>query len=359
MNNRKRAIGALATVGTAAAALALSAGPALADPPSGEYRPLVGTGSDTTQYVLGALGDAILSGGNKVIGSYDAIGSAQIKTRATGGQFNRPNGSSNGLRALTASINPTGGYVWPFAGGVDITGQLDFARSSSGPSSQYEGTELTFIPFGKDAVSYAYSDFGSASVPSALSKAELAAIYRGDVTTYVDASGTTRAYAPLLPQTGSGTRQFFLQQIGVSEAQVAWIPSATVQENDGSQIDAIGEIVPFSVASWIAQNNSVVPNTIADNDVKIGANDHDFLGVIKAIRLGSLNPSFPISRLVYNVVQTSRLSGTSSADVLLQQTFAGAQSAVCQAGSVITAYGFGAIPNCGDTTTYKSGYVTA
>ncbi|MDR2378474.1 MAG: substrate-binding domain-containing protein [Bifidobacteriaceae bacterium] len=345
--NSKRALGA---IGAAGAALAFAAGPALADP--GEFRPLTGTGSDTTQYVLGGLGEAVAIGGSKAIGSYDAIGSATIQTRADGPQFVRPNGSGNGVKALTASINPTGTYRW---NGVDVTGQLDFARSSSGPSTQ--GSALTYIPFAKDAVSYAYASFGDASVPSWLTLDDLAAIYKGLVTTYQDNNGATRQYVPVLPQTGSGTRAFFLQQIGVSETQVAWITD-TVQENDGAEIDAIGELVPFSVASWVAQSNHVVPNTIDDNIVVLGGIDTDFIGVAPAVRFAKQNAAFPVTRLVYNVVETSRLTGQNSADVLLRQTFAGAQSAVCAATDVIAAYGFGTIPNCGDTTTYRSGYVT-
>ncbi|MDR2453133.1 MAG: hypothetical protein LBD51_00945 [Bifidobacteriaceae bacterium] len=346
-SSSRRALGA---VGAALAALALTGGPALADPPSGTYPPLAGTGSDTTQYVLDGLSAAIVVQGDRVIGSYDAIGSAQIQTRANGPSFPRPNGSGNGIKALTASINPTGTYTW---GGVDITGQLDFARSSSGPSTA--GTDLTYIPFAKDAVSYAYSDFGKSSVPSALTIEDLTAIYNGTRTSFVDKNGISRAYVPVLPQSGSGTRSFFLAQIGLAESDVAWITSI-VQENDGSGIDAIGEIVPFSVASWIAQNNNVVPNTISDNDVTLGAIDEDLYGAIPAVEDGAQNPAFPITRLVYNVVQTSRLSGVSAADVLLQNTFAGAQSSVCQAGAVIASYGFGTIPTCGDTSTYKSGY---
>jgi hypothetical protein len=343
-NNRNRLFG---VVGVAAAALALTAGPALADPPAGTYPTLAGTGSDTTQYVLGGLSAAI--GAGQVIGSYDAIGSATVQTRSSGPQFTRPNGSGNGVKALTASINPTGSYQWD---GVTITGQLDFARSSSGPSTP--GTDLTYIPFAKDAVSYSFSDFGDASVPSDLTVDALTAIYKGEVTTYVDKAGVTRNYIPVLPQAGSGTRSFFLAQLGLSTQDVAWI-TTTVQENDGSEINAIGEIVPFSVASWIAQSNRKVPNTIQANLVVLGAIDDDFLGVVPPVRFAALNPAFPITRLVYNVVQTSRLSGQSASDVLLQDTFAGAQSSVCQASSVISSYGFGTIANCGDTTG-TSGY---
>jgi hypothetical protein len=42
--------------------------------------------------------------------------------------------------------------------------------------------------------------------------------------------------------------------------------------------------------------------------------------------------------------------------VVLQQTFAGPTSAVCQASAVITSFGFGIHPDCGNTATYKAGY---
>jgi hypothetical protein len=331
------------------AALAMSAGPALADPPAETYPALAGTGSDTTQYVLNGLAGVI-----PAIGSYDAIDPSTglpggaIQTREDGPSFARPNGSSNGIKALTGSVN---GAPWQ---GTVITGQLDFARSSSSPSQP--GSDLTFIPFALDAVSYAFSAFGSASVPTYLTIAELADIYTGDTTTYVDLNGVTRNYVPLLPQAGSGTRAFFLSSLGLTEGDVAWITSPTVQENDGSEIDAIGEIVPFSVASWIAQFNGVVPQTILESDVNLGALDDEF-GVTPPIDGGVLNPDFPFTRLVFNVVETARLAGISPADVLLQNTFMGSSSSVCQAAATITEYGFATIPNCGDTSTYKSGYV--
>jgi hypothetical protein len=342
-------------IGAVATTLVLSAGPASADPAAGTYPPLAGTGSDTTQFVLDGLADDIAA-----IGSYDAIGTPTIRTTANGQQFNRPNGSSAGLRALTASINPNGTSTYPLTQNgattqVSIAGQLDFARSSSGPS--VAGTQLTYIPFGRDAVSYAYSDFGDASVPSALTRDDLNRIYSGAQRTYVDAAGVTRTYVPVLPQASSGTRTFFLQQIGLTEGQVAWITGATVQENNGSQIDAIGELVPFSVASWVAQTNNEVPNTIEDNVVVLGALDDDTLGVVSPVSGGVLNPQFPFARNVYNVVQTSRLTSTAPEDVLLQETFAGSGSDVCEADEVITSFGFGLHDDCGDTTTFRSGYV--
>ncbi|MCG2797653.1 MAG: hypothetical protein L6367_03840 [Cellulomonas sp.] len=354
-------------VGALAAALVLSAGPASADPPATTYPTLAGTGSDTTQFVLDGLSAAILVNGNRVIGSYDALDPATsqpgglIQTTAGGVQFNRPNGSGAGAKALTASINPTGTYtqgqtVNGVTTQVSIDDQLDFARSSSGPS--VAGSDLTFIPFARDAVGYAYANVGTASVPSNLTTADLQNIYKGILTSYTGADNLTHSYVPRLPQANSGTRAFFLKALGLTESQVSWI-SNLVQENDGSEIDAVGEIVPFSVASWIAQDNLVVANTIrttpgGSNPVALGS-----IGGVAPIVNDVLNTSFPYTRLVYNVVETSRLSATDDESVLLQDVFAGPTSAVCDQAGVITTYGFGTLGAlCGNTTDYLSGYVT-
>lgn len=342
----------LSTLGALCATMALAAGPASADPSTPtDYRQLAGTGSDTTQAVMNSFGNKLRDGSlDRIIASYDATGSATIKVSASGPTFNRPNGSGNGVKALTASINPTGSYLW---GGVSIAGQLDFARSSSGPSSSAPGTALTFIPFARDAVSYAFADLGTQSIPANLSKADIAAIYKGQITTFTDRAGTTRTYHPILPQAGSGTRSFFLSSIGVTEAQLTpGLP--TLQENDGTQVDAVGEIVPFSVAGWIAQDNAASPNTIDDNSITLGSVD----GVAPLTSAFKLNPEFSMTRLVFNVVETARLSGSGAKDSLLQDTFAGPDSQVCSARATLSIYGFAAIGNlCGNTTTYKSGYV--
>jgi VCBS repeat-containing protein len=347
MKANKLALSALAGSLICTAAIAVT--PAYAEPSDHAYRTLAGVGSDTTQSVVNALSEAITSGGSKVIASYDAIDpttgttGGTIKTRSTGLSFTRPDGSSAGIKALTSSIK---GLTYPATNGVDVTGQLDFARSSSGPSAS--GSDLTYIPFAKDAVSYAYSNTTSAkAVPADLTKAQLADIFSGTTTTYTAADSTTQSYVPILPQSGSGTRKYFLSALGLTESNVAWI-TTTAQENKGTTIDAIGEIAPFSVGSYIAQSNAVVTNTITATNVKIGSVEATSPTNVD----GTLNTSFPLTRNVYNVVATARLSGTSANDLLLQSTFVGASSAVCSNTTIITTYGFGTLgASCGATTT--------
>lgn len=95
----------------AAAALAVTAAGgsiAFADPAGPpQYRPLSGVGSDTTQDVMNGLAAAITVNGQKVIGSYDATGSANVTTKDPAVNANctmaRPNGSGAGRAALLTS----------------------------------------------------------------------------------------------------------------------------------------------------------------------------------------------------------------------------------------------------------------
>lgn len=258
-----RSTAALVAAAVVAGGLALTS-PAYADPtPAGTFRQLVGVGSDTTQDVLNALagdtvngksytGTAVKAESGAKIASYDAIepgtGSttSKITTRSGGPSFLRPNGSGAGRLALTESLT---GDKYPDSAGVAIKGQVDFARSSSGPSAS--GTALTYIPFARDAVGVAVK--GPAL--GTLTVEQLHEIYSGQLTTV---NGQT--VYPKIPQSGSGTRKFFLSAIGLSEATLS--PTvATVQENQAdTALTRDGALVPFSVGSWIAQINGVSPD---------------------------------------------------------------------------------------------------
>ncbi|MEV0183914.1 Ig-like domain repeat protein [Streptomyces sp. NPDC050625] len=258
---------ALVAAAVVAGGLAL-ASPASADPtPAGTFRQLVGVGSDTTQDVLNALaGDtvngtsysatAVKSANGAGLASYDAIEpgtgstSSTITTRSGGPSFLRPNGSGKGRFALSASLT---GDKFPDSNGVSTKGQVDFARSSGGPSAS--GTALTYIPMARDAVGVAVRGAGIDN----LTVAQLHDIYTGVLT---QVNGHT--VHPKIPQTGSGTRNFFLNAIGVAAGDVpADIPA--VQENQGNAaLTEDGALVPFSVGSWIAQNNGVAPDYTKD-----------------------------------------------------------------------------------------------
>ncbi|MFE9884251.1 substrate-binding domain-containing protein [Streptomyces scopuliridis] len=327
MNVKSRArLGAV--VGAAALGVGLLAPVASADPAVGEYRQLAGVGSDTTQEVLNRLGavipdpDGVPDG--QLIASYNATGTATIKTRATGCVINRPNGSSAGIDALRNAV-------------LNNTGCLDFARSSRGPADTTT-TKLTWIPFGKDAVTIAVRSDSGLNSNLDLSTTDLRNIYTCAKTTH---NGV--ALTPLLPQTGSGTRTFFLEKIGVTDAQLGPCVNGSVQEHDGTALDTAGDIAPYSVAQYIAQTNGAAPDR---HGVTVLGKVN---GVAPRNANGSLNTSFPYNRDVYNVVPSAKITGT-TADANVVSAFVGTASKVCGQTSQIQAYGFGSLGTaCGAT----------
>lgn len=242
--------------------------PAFADPVSNSY---VLVGSDTLQDSANAIVNGTTITGTPVqvlangatLGNFDAFPkNSKIQTKPAGPYFLRPSGSGNGRNALISSIT---GAPW---NGVDITGQVDIARSSSGPGGNANSAgKLVYYPYARDAVSYAY--YGTGNELNALTTAQLKTIYESDD----DVTINGVVVKPLLPQSGSGTRDFFLSAIGVTTlGSTVNTKGDTLPENDGSQLTAAGQIVPFSVASWVAQSNNAAPNTIpGSGNVKLGS----------------------------------------------------------------------------------------
>ena len=254
---------AVATVALAGSSIVLS-GTAFADPAAG-IRPsqLVGVGSDTIQDVVNALSGQTINGNSYAsvtedgwsIASYNAVdptsGAAggNITVKAGGPAFSRPNGSGDGVAALSDSLLNA-----PFKGSAPLGGQVDFARSSSGPS--VTGNVLTYIPLARDAVGYVTDNAALAS----LTPAQLTEIY--SATTPVTVNGVL-VHAEI-PQTGSGTRKFFLKQIGVPDTTE--LQADVVEENQADDAipnngsATVADIVPFSAGSWSAQLNGIAPD---------------------------------------------------------------------------------------------------
>jgi len=136
--------------------------PATAEPVANTFAIV---GSDTIEdavngLVNGAVGSSVRAyAKGSTMGSFDATGSPCIVTKAFGARFGRPNGSSDGVKALSRSIDG-GTYTSTTTTCPDntarvITGYVDIARSSSGGTVNANG-ELLYIPFGRDAFAYAY-----------------------------------------------------------------------------------------------------------------------------------------------------------------------------------------------------------
>lgn len=382
-------------IGLGLTALAVTAvvTPASADPVDGTHGILVGTGSDTTQDVMNGISAAIGGTGSTLrIASYDATGSATITPRSGGVSFARPNGSSQGRDVLRVAIGQTASAnTWD----SKVIGQVDFARSSSGlPGTADPAGVLTWVPFAQDAVTYAVSansdipDLTRGSASDAIGadgvgSSTLWSIYHKRVTKVVteddgDVKLVNDVYAPaagdvvtplhpMIPQAGSGTRSFWLTQVGLTEADLSgelgsWVKSTfpyvggtnPVQEHKGAALNGDpGAIVPFSVAQWVAQGNSVV----ADN------RDGAVLGELNgeapttgaagqyAYKAGTAAGAF--TRLVYNIISSAEADDASSR---VNWAFVGTGSLVCSQDATIAKYGFGVLTAtsganaCGDTS---------
>jgi hypothetical protein len=284
-----RKIAALGVAAGVLSGLVATAVPASADPVTGGY---AAVGSDTLQDSMNALvngtsvtGAAVRVTANGIsLGSFDAFGGPMIRTKNSGGFFARPGGSGAGVSALRASAGhyplsvTANGVTTQYA----VNDQVDIARSSSGPGTNANANGLlVYVPFARDAVAYAYkvpaTDTACAAILSNLTTAQITALYQATTPSTTLCPGQT--ITPRLPQVNSGTRSFFTGKVGIDNINPpAAIPAGDnlatgPQENTGGQISNY-QIIPFSAASWIAQNNGAAPNTIAsDADLHLGSID--------------------------------------------------------------------------------------
>ncbi|SBT53901.1 substrate-binding domain-containing protein [Micromonospora narathiwatensis] len=335
---RVNTFGKVMVAGVAVAAVAVWGSPASADPaPATDYRTLAGAGSDTTQDVMNGLAETIRVNGNKVIASWDARGTAQIKTKATNCQFTRPNGSGAGRQALRAAKGEDLGGTHGGPGkylGSDVVGCVDFARSSA-YSSTTPGTSgnLTYIPFGVDAVALAINS--NSDLPRNNSFARVQRVYK-----CFDKNISGLPVQPLIPQAGSGTRQFWLQQMEITEQEISLgdLPCLTVagvpnpQEHDGTVLQGHNDwVVPFAAGQFLAQGNNATIQTATGLVVEDRRGPALLTGmnlpgqaVQQPIASGVLNANFPLNRDVYNVVPTADLTNP-----LINQVFVGDNALAC------------------------------
>lgn len=405
------ATSAVAAGGLLASVLVSTAG---ADPRQ-HTNQVVGTGSDTTQEVMNAMAGqadddyytpvhSSYDTGSYQISSWDAVAPGDpnntltcISPKAGLNAIQRPNGSSQGRAALSRAFD---GQAFTVAGGdsacagKSTSGLVDFARSSSGPGGSTQ--ELTYIPFAKDALTYAITrvdgangDAGDGTGNTSLTFAELQSIFTGPGT------GTTInsvLYVPCDIQHGSGTQKDWPGKVGGS-VTTGTIDSAAqrcddlgvvgtdangrLQEHKANQLEAKADLfetanpgqvaqllVGFSVSNYIAQANGASPDN-TDPNVALGsaiAGQAPFTGTApnlvpnsdfyNATPTGNPSPG----RFVYNVLLTDIVDGFGNEH--LKQLFVGTGSTVCQNGAVIEKFGYAQLDpadatvanRCGDTS---------
>jgi ABC-type phosphate transport system substrate-binding protein len=360
-------------VALAATAALVSAAvvPANADP----TRPFAATGSDTTESVWNGLTND--GGPFASIASYNAFDGVNaadspqsvILTKTTGKWFKRPAGSGNGVKALSAVWDPSN-HSW---GGVNLGPgeEIDFARSSSGPSGT--GSDLTYIPFARDAVSIVYK--GAALGALNLTTNQIIELYTG----VDDAGDSTVTFSgglplidgtsvtPNIPQSGSGTRNFFLGAIG-NPTLASYVDDTANPENDGTVLESDGDLIPFSAANWIAQKNNVpgAANTVAGLSIATINGQAPTTGTAPNLTPGALygptvagNHTTPPSsgtgvfnRDTYNVVPSTFISaGTTKQANLVGILTSGMGPATVKA--IIKKYGFGTLSYNGTSSQFK------
>ena len=324
------------TIAAVGATMFALGAPAQADPAA--PKTWAGVGSDTTQDVLNALVGS--AGVTTKAGSYNAFGSDTITTKTGGPAFTRPSGSGAGVQALSYSVN---GQLY---NGVNIKNQVDFARSSSGPAAG-TGNGLTYIPFARDGVSYVYK--GTKTAIGTLTTAQLNQIYSANAPVTINGVKVTG----VLPQSSSGTRKFFLQAIGVTTVGSTVLQTSS-PENDGTIFTGTNQVVPFSVAQWIAQYNGVTTKTIAGTNLgrpnSVAPTGTNSSG--KLIPAPAFYNTGAYGRYVYNVVPTSKVGVKNTVAGL----FAGSTAVFCSAKALTIdqKYGFAPIADdaplaCGST----------
>lgn len=365
----------------AAVAGAGLAGTAHADPK--QFGAFAGVGSDTVQDVMNAFSgftngtnyvplQSSAGSGQRQLVSFDAtpVGTC-ISTKLGGPTFDRPNGSSAGRRALSRAIDGTGYGSAACGGVVNVGGQVQFARSSSGPAAGDTGTALTYVPFGRDGVSFAYYRAGGGEVTS-LTRAQLTTLF----TTGPQTINGVRV-VPCGIQTSSGTYTFWN---GVTTATAVQEDAATAEcngyaggrseENDGTALKARGDAAPagtqvvigFSAAAYIARQNGVAAGN-PPAGVGIGSISNNGSGVDLGSPVTGTEPNLAPSatffndntfgRFVYTVWPTNIVTGIGNQDA--KTLVVGTTSAMCSAASTITKFGFLTIgATCGSVATKGS-----
>ncbi|WP_427868911.1 hypothetical protein [Leucobacter luti] len=371
---KRKTLGLLA--GAAAVALTLTGGQAaLADPPANTNPVIDGYGSDTTQHVMNGIATVLNEGGANRLASYDAgtgyVQSGESEPRAF---VPRGNGSTQGKQILLAAIDNQVMTIGDRSSYIEVDGKrvpeklqrddAEYARSSSAGVWGTTG-KLTYIPFAIDGVSAAVAE-GESVLPADLPLGSeddpkdaltLRNIYAGTVTS-ITVDGASHELTPLLPQKGSGSRAFWIDALGLTEAQVTGHASdvdadgLSVQENDGTHLKRPTDVMPYSIASFIAQKDA---DRISS---AYGINMQNRNGSAELIKINgqpsliggrAMNTHFPVLRPVFNVVETNAINTEAPGyNKQLKELFVGADSAIFTAESKINAgstviadFGFG------------------
>jgi hypothetical protein len=429
---------AAAILGTGAATLITAPG-AGADPAQLDAGVLKGFGSDTIQEITNAfagsdnnigyvplLATANAAGTQKQgLISFDALNAASPTNLCTtaklgAGAIYRPNGSGEGRAAVSRTID--GGTWGTTKAGVtpgscnnkSVAGMVDFARSSGGPGGSDTGTDLTYVPFARDGVSFAWATAGGVSTPvTSLTQPQINSIYTAAATgTPTQINGVTVFACGI--QSGSGTASFWLGVTGTDSSHetaatsvcnastTTTVGGGRIEENTMSSLQAKADaltaggtfagqtvsagpvevIVGFSAGNFISQANGVTKSTFpATTTFGIGSISNNGTGTnLGSPVTGSAPNMAPSStffgdtkfgRNVYYVLDSLKVNAAGNTFLALKNMFvsntapgvtiggmaAGHTAEVCSAAAQLTVNKFGFMSldanTCGNPTLFK------
>lgn len=299
----KKSIGLAAVVCTGVAALALAPA-AHAVLPTTEVAVAAG-GSDTIQNFMGTYLDnfngstTVLPG--KTIRTYN-VPAFPTPTYSVPGDvnciqdvtWNQTAVAADGPAIQKAPSGSGAGKTYlagENAAAVGQKGCIDISRSSSAPGTVAGGEKASFeyYAFALDAVTWSTP---SLQAPAIMTRQNVQDIYSCNVTDWGTVGGTPGPIQRYLPQTGSGTRSFFLGQYGITAAMLATVnancpavkdnsilnnnggANIKFEENQGVSIesgDIAKAILPYSAGVWSFQSaNSSNPTVDLRNGVRLG-----------------------------------------------------------------------------------------
>jgi ABC-type phosphate transport system substrate-binding protein len=312
---------------------------------------VLGSGSDTTQFVMSALDTLYqfspgcdqlalpVSGAVQQLdfscSSPDPSGTITTENYAHD-QVHEAYflGSSVGVKQLCAAPGPS-------------VAAINYARSSRSNRSS-DCTGLHFVAYARDGITW--EAFGNHHLTS-LTQAQLQSVYiTCTAHTWGDLSGKHTDTTPLTiytPQAGSGTRSQWDLFLGGDSSHCITDPTHIIPENSNVGITAANQadaIFPFSFGVWVTQVAN--PKSVAKPSSKLKANTGSiaYLGAVDGFPASSTvsawrstiqDGSFPYGRFLYNVFcgSSSLTCGTGGAGQATTPTvnYVGEEGWICKA----------------------------
>jgi ABC-type phosphate transport system substrate-binding protein len=234
---------------------------------------IVGVGSDTTEIATHGLSQAWNASNSPKLSSFAATGASNVvgdpiflRTNSAS-SITRPNGSGAGKNLLHGATNNP---------------EIDFARSSSSLSTTESSDGLKQFAFAVDGLKMAVAN--TTNAPASLTPAQVVDIYKGLITNWNQVGGTAGTIKPLIPQSGSGTRNFFQGRLDATNGGAVTLSGSVVTTQEHSVVDIQGDpnaIAPFSTAR--AKSNTATIKLLSGTEWK--------RAVYHVVRGGDVNDS--------------------------------------------------------------------